>query len=556
MAAGVIEDVGINVVASTKDAKRGFGRFLGWFGDVDKAQRKANASASMFARTSGKIGQTAGGVASLGKSVAGVAGGMLAFSGISGIFGMLSGQMPIIGQAFQNLGRVITANIIWPMVKELLPLIHRLTAWVRENRTNFVKLGTVIMNVFRAAKTIISAVFSAGSKFAGAFFDKVGGGTLTFQKFIDFLNFLLLKVVFLFTFIAITLEPVLESIGALLGNLFTNAVVPFYEGFWEQMSGLGEVFQQFSGLLAMIGNDLAGVFGGSMPFMKTFGQILGGTIIGALRIIMDLLSALYTGVVRPFFSALAEGFGDAFAGSSGFGDSLGDLGGIIKQVFGFLALVLRQSAPLFKFLGKLIGVVLGGALRIVAALLTGIVGIFQYLTTDLPDLFGSAIDTIVGRFMGLKNAILGVVSTVIGKVKDIARTVWNSIVSTFANIGTAIKDSISNALSAVGDELKNSKLGVFLTGLVGGDDSPANNEFANPRAVGGDPINDSGGPALAPSPAVSRGGNSQTNNDNRTQTVTIEDRRDPEATAAAVSRRLNQPVDWRRDYNRSRQASE
>lgn len=556
MAAATVEDVGIEASFNTGKSDRGMKRFLSGFTGIDMAQQKATRSGKSFAAVTGGMGKAATGAASLSKQMVGVAGGMLAFSGISGVFGMLSSQMPVIGQAFSNMGRVITANLIWPMVQEVLPLVYQLTDWVRDNRTKFVQLGVVIINVFRAAKTIIGAVFSLGSTFADAFFGKIDGGTLTFKKFIDFLNFMLLKVVFLFTFLLITMEPAIAAIGGLLGNLFNNIIAPFYDGFFSQMVGLGAVFQDFAGLIAMVAGDLSGAFGGSFPIMRTLGELIGGTIVGALQMLVDLGRAMYQGVWKPLFSGLVEGFGDAFAGAGDFGSTLAQVGTILKSVFGFLLWAITKSAPVFRFLGKLIGTVLGGALKIIGGLIGGIVELFTYFTTDLPKDIGGGIDYIVGRFTNLKNAVVRAVTGIIDRVKDIGRTIWDFITGLFSNMGNAIKNALTGAISFIGDELKNSQLGQLLIGLVGSDGDK--NDPVIDKTPGRGGSGSGGGPGMKPDPELGLrgGGSSRTTTTNNNQRTTYNIQATEPREVADEVQRTQRREEYRRMNNKKRMADE
>lgn len=177
----------------------------------------------------------------------------VAMGAISKGWGALMEQMPFLSQAFDMAGKVLMANLVYPLAQELMPLVIQLFQWVQEHRVDFVQLGTVLVSIFRLAKFAITETIGMLTTFWDTFTASIGAGKLTLMDFIDFMNFIVLKVALVFTIIKILLKPLMGAIGEIFGFVWKKAIKPFIDGFTE---GLGKSFpaliRQFKGLMASL----------------------------------------------------------------------------------------------------------------------------------------------------------------------------------------------------------------------------------------------------------------------------------------------------------------
>ncbi|WP_244243586.1 hypothetical protein [Leptospira andrefontaineae] len=220
--------------------------------------------------------------------------------------GALREQMPFIFQGLDMAGKVISANLIYPLAKELMPLFQQMFSWVRNNRIVFVQLGTILVSLFRIVFSVARSVLNLLETGWNSLWKSIaGGGKATLKGFIDYMNFLMLKIAFLFAFLEILLTPILKGIGATIGWLWKNVVEPFIMGFWEgfksQVLPMAEEFNMMIEELALLFKDFKadGDFSWIGDTFRFLGKTLGFAVIAPLRILIALVRFLATVFINP-----------------------------------------------------------------------------------------------------------------------------------------------------------------------------------------------------------------------------------------------------------------
>lgn len=210
-------------------------------------------------------------------------------------------QIPEIGRSFSIAGSIISRNLLWPLRRQLIPLLQKMLDWVRDNRAAFVRWGGVLVNIFIAIKGAISGVINIVRRFAESFISGVKRVLgVTANSITDLINLAIFKIAALFQFIMITLEPVADLAGEIIANL-----IGFFKEFFDgMMAGLGDiagplsdVWESFKGLLQTVG--LLGERTGSLgKVFKTLGIILGTTVRLAIVSISQALDTLAFGIEK------------------------------------------------------------------------------------------------------------------------------------------------------------------------------------------------------------------------------------------------------------------
>lgn len=207
-------------------------------------------------------------------------------------------QMPFISQGFEMAGKVISANLLYPLSKELMPLFFKFFAWVKENRIVFVQIGVLLVSVFRVVKSVVLGAFNLIKAGFNAAWKAIGGGEITMNRFMNYMNFLMLKVAFFFAFFQTMLEPLIKGLGTTIGWLWKEVVKPFIDGFAQGfVSNLIPYISEFRLLI----DDLAAAFSflhseGDVSWIaKTFqfiGKVLGYAVLVPTRMFIALIRLL------------------------------------------------------------------------------------------------------------------------------------------------------------------------------------------------------------------------------------------------------------------------
>lgn len=263
----------------------------------------------------GKISKQAGG---MGKGVGKVAGGMkMGFGKLLGVLALLSLaffalksailSLPEVGRTFAIAGNIFKRNLLAPLRKELLPLLNKLLAWVRDNRKAFVAWGEHIATVFRIAFQLgkmffkaIGTIFKAIGESISAFFGS------TTQSLMDTLRVILTKITFVILFVMILLEPVFELIGKIIGFLIVgvaNLVGWFIKGFLDIAEAL-DLSTDFKNMIKAF-DEFIDAAAPLLDVLKFVGYVIGVIIGVAIKIIIKMitiwakiLTALYKFIIK------------------------------------------------------------------------------------------------------------------------------------------------------------------------------------------------------------------------------------------------------------------
>ncbi len=215
-------------------------------------------------------------------------------------------EIPEVGQAFGIVRDIIFKNLLFPLRKEVLPLLQKLLDWVRDNRAQFVKWGEVLANIFRAVvsgiKRVLEFAKSLSTTLMG-FISNIFGESIT--NFEELFNLLTFKFATMIEFIRILfvplkslIQPIIELIGDVLVGAFRTAI-GFIEGFVEGFGDLGIILEDVIGLFQDIvkwltttnkkGDSILNVF-------RTIGEIIGIGIRAAIETVVSFLKGFLKGV--------------------------------------------------------------------------------------------------------------------------------------------------------------------------------------------------------------------------------------------------------------------
>ncbi len=231
-----------------------------------------------------------------------VAKGMAIYNAGVGLLGKgisaISEQMPFLSQGFEMAGKVISANLLYPLSKELMPLFFKFFNWVKENRIVFVQIGVLLVSVFRIVKSVVLGAFNLIKAGLNATWKAIGGGEITMKGFMNYMNFLMLKVAFFFAFFQAMLEPLIKGIGTTIGWLWKEVIKPFIDGFIQGF--ISNLIPTISELHFLI-DELAAAFSflqseGDVSWIaKTFqfiGKVLGYAVLVPIRMFIALVRLL------------------------------------------------------------------------------------------------------------------------------------------------------------------------------------------------------------------------------------------------------------------------
>jgi len=205
----------------------------------------------------------------------------------------LTEHFPAMNQTFEMANKVMFANIVAPIAQELYPLLVKFMNFVRDNRDIFVKFGQVTVMIFKTIFGIISDLFKMIWKQSDTVWSALNNGKKTVNTFFQLINFVMFKLGFLFTYLMIEIEFLIEGIANILKFLFNNAVKPFYEGFYEGfMENIVEVLDIVFEALGILKEafDEMGVSGNEnvtwlQDAFKTFGKVMAFLVTGQLKLL-------------------------------------------------------------------------------------------------------------------------------------------------------------------------------------------------------------------------------------------------------------------------------
>jgi len=371
------------------------------------------------------------------------------------LLGSIHQAIPEIDQVFGQMKETIIQNIAQPIRKFILPILVQMMNFVRDNRAAFVKIGSVIANVFRAiysiGTTLVNALIGGFNKVWTA----ITGGKASIGGFIYYLNLVLLKVFFVFTFISMLLEDVMDVLADAVIWAFKNVIFPIFEEFGRVVSFIAAFF-----------ND-------PMKAIEEFDVLTQALAAGGITF---LASAL--------LSALVPAIGAAITAVIGFTVALlanpitWVVLGVMALVAGIVLLIknwTRITTFLQTFWNKwkkwaLFGIAIFAPFLAIPILLwqnwdtvTGfLIGAFDKIWNKANALFTMVRGKGKGIFDGIfnfgSNLFSGVVTewnSMIAKIKSI----WTQFVNFVVGIGSSIKHAIEEKLNLWWNEFKQTPLG-------------------------------------------------------------------------------------------------
>lgn len=210
-------------------------------------------------------------------------------------FRKIMSHIPELGRTFSIVGDIFTRNLLWPLRRELIPVLQKVLDWVRDNRAMFVRWGTVIRNVFVVIKNIIGGIVGILKRFWDGFLSNIERAfNVSVGKMTDIANLLVFKISAVVNFLLITIEPVADVIA----NLFAKAAVniaSFVSGFMDGMGSVTSIITDtmdvFRDLLYLI-DRITGSGDTMSKVFSTLGTVIGVVVGGAIRVALSLFDGL------------------------------------------------------------------------------------------------------------------------------------------------------------------------------------------------------------------------------------------------------------------------
>jgi len=258
-------------------------------------------------------------------------------------------DMPEVGQAFGIAKDIFTKNLLFPLRKEIFPLLQNMLTWVRDSRSRFVKWGQVVANVFRGVvsgvKDVISFIKEMSTSI-GRFAQDIFGTQIRGVE--DLFNIISFKVAVVAQFASILIEDVIGLFGR------------FTEGF-------GDVSGPLRNILDNLGK-LAGVFTGVNEEGNSFKAVLGTiseTLGKSARFVIEMTDSFLEGFIPAISQAATplQGIFDA-------------LGRIQELIFSSTD-SMNTWKTIFESLGSFLGGVFMVTLKAIETIFLGIEKVIQ-----------------------------------------------------------------------------------------------------------------------------------------------------------------------------------
>lgn len=265
------------------------------------------------------------------------------FAGVKVVQGALKG-MPEIGQAFGIAKDIFTKNLLFPLRKEIFPLLQKMLDWVRNSRGTFVRLGQTLANIFRSVvsgvKTIIGWI-KGMSESVGGFIDRIFGKQFkSINEFFDLVSFKFATVIQFVSLLVGNIQTILGSLFSGMGDIGANI-----RGIVDHFAELLGIFTQTNSE----GNSFTGV-------LSTMARLLGESLDFATRMIDKFLDGFVpaiSGIATPL-----QGIIDTF--------------GRIRDLIFTSTEAMKLWDIIFEGLGAILGGAIMGALTTIETVVKGI----------------------------------------------------------------------------------------------------------------------------------------------------------------------------------------
>jgi phage-related protein len=340
-------------------------------------------------------------------------------------------EMPEVSKAFSLMRDVFLKNLLFPLRKELIPVLQKVLNWFRDNRGTFVKWGESLANVFRAIVHGLSGAAEYGRSlyqtFLGLMTNIFGMQITNFSDLFDMLAFKFAVVIEFVKMFLAPLEKYITPIIGLIGDSLrialeavTSLVSGFVEGFGDLDTILGPVVALWDRLVANLSaTDENGV---SLKTIFTdIGRILGKLANGVLGTVVSLINGLITGL---------QGF-------------QAPLSAIIKDIDKFITAIFNPNKngdsiqSVFETLGKLLGKGVTWVLKMASAFTSKFLPAISEIATPLKSILDN-ITSIFDLLLGNKEAT----------------NIWEKL---FSGLGKFLGTTIMEALNLVDTALTNIK---------------------------------------------------------------------------------------------------
>jgi hypothetical protein len=214
--------------------------------------------------------------------------------------------MPEVGKTFEIAGDIIGKNLLWPLRKELMPILQNVLNWTRDHRAMFVRWGSVLVNIFRTIKGWTELViknfqimYSSFMKSWEGFFGK------SKKSLSDWVNVFLFQFTVIIIAIQTLLRPVFEVIGKLLAMMAISAkgfFSGFLDGISEIMGPAGELIDLFKEIFAELsgGDETISILYKSFA---TLGDFVGTTLVAGLYVFVGVLRVIW-GIIKGIANSI------------------------------------------------------------------------------------------------------------------------------------------------------------------------------------------------------------------------------------------------------------
>jgi len=241
-----------------------------------------------------KVNKTTGGMSSFL-----VAKGMMMANVFMGAFGkafdFIKNGLPEVGRAMSIASGIIQRNLLWPLRKELAPMLQKMLDWVRDHRAMFVRWGGALVNIFRAITQIVKGAIAMWTTLLKPIADKLKSlFSGTASSISDVFNIVLFKITAVIMFLQVAFMPLLQKVGDFIAwNI--EMLSSFFSGFADGISGISgpfsDLLNQFNELLDLLGMSteqtsvLSNAFG-------ILGDFIGSVLYTAVSAIAQLIDSL------------------------------------------------------------------------------------------------------------------------------------------------------------------------------------------------------------------------------------------------------------------------
>ena len=233
----------------------------------------------------------------------------------------ISKNLPEVGKTFSMASEIISKEFFFPIRQTLMPYLQKIMDWVRDNRAMFAKWGNAVASVLRVAINIAKQFFDTIKSIASILVDSLQKtlGT-TFKSLDEFLNVLSVKLSFAMLFIKDAIIKLFETIKPTFEYILSKG--------GEILGFFGELVSDWMSINSY-GDSLATVFEKAYQVWDKIVRVIGDALSSFFKGLKQPLADLMTPLDEIFdaFSRLLDIFGDDNSGVKGAFEWLGNFVG-------------------------------------------------------------------------------------------------------------------------------------------------------------------------------------------------------------------------------------